>query len=470
MVCAEYAPLAKTGGLADAVAGLSAALAEKGHDVRVVMPDYGVSLPPGFTASPSRRIGNLTVDTVTAKTPGGVPVYRIGCREIGTGGQIYAGDALDAPRFWAFNRAVPEALAALDWRPEIVHCHDWHAALVPALASVADSPLNGVRSVLTLHNVGYQGAFGRDLLPADAASFFAAIDDEHSRARDYVVFLEAGIRFADRVTTVSPTYAREISSPEHGMGLDGLLRARGEDFVGILNGIDYRFWSPESDPFITPRYATGDAAGKARVKAALAAELGLSNDAPILGAVSRLVEQKGIDLLVGALPALLERTRARFAILGSGDTDLESALTAAAKAHPERVAFRCGYDEGLAHRIIAGSDLLVVPSRYEPCGLTQLYAMRYGTVPVVRKTGGLADTVTHYAPDTGEGTGSVFEHADAQGLIWGVTTALEWYASPDEWRRVQRNGERLDFSWNRQAEPYAALYQRLAEHRVNQRT
>lgn len=466
MVCAEYAPLAKTGGLADAVAGLSAALLEKGHDVRVVMPDYGVGLPPGFTASPLQHFGAFTLDIVSGESRGSVPVYRIGTHEIGADGRIYAGDLLDGPRFWAFNRSVPEALAALDWQPEIVHCHDWHAALVPALARTAKSPLTQARSVLTLHNIGYQGAFGRDALPSDAAQFFATVDDEHRRTRDYVVFLEAGIRFADAVTTVSPTHAREISSPEHGFGLDGLLRARGDDFVGILNGVDYRSWSPESDPFISPRYASGDRSGKARVKAALAAELALANDAPILGAVTRLVEQKGTDLLVNALPLLLERTRARFAVLGTGDTDLESALTAAAKAHPERVAFRLGYDEGLAHRIIAGSDGLVVPSRYEPCGLTQLYAMRYGTVPIVRKTGGLADTVTHYTPHTGEGTGSVFEHADVQGLVWGVTTALEWYASPDEWQRVQRNGERLDFSWSRQAEPYTALYQRLtaAEH------
>ncbi len=459
MVSAELAPLAKTGGLADAVAGLSSALADKGHDVRVLMPEYAE--PSGATVYDG---GGFTV-ALAESAP--VPVYRIASPEIGSDGRIYAGDESDAARFWAFSRAATEAAAALAWRPDIVHCHDWHAALVPALAA-RQPALEGAGTVLTLHNIGFQGAYPRNALPEDAAAFFASIGD--GAGRDWINFLETGIRRASAVTTVSPTYAREISTPELGMGLDALLRERGDDFVGILNGVDYKQWSPETDPFITPRFRIGDGDGKRRVKRALVTELGLTDDAPLIGAVSRLFEQKGIDLLVAALPVLLERTRARFAVLGSGDPDLESALTAAAKAQPDRVAFRCGYDEGLAHRIIAGSDCLVVPSRYEPCGLTQLYALRYGTVPIVRKTGGLADTVTHYDPHTGDGTGSVFEHADVTGLIWGITTALEWYASPTDWERLRRNAERLDFSWRRQSEPYEALYWRIAERRARPST
>lgn len=459
MVSAELAPLAKTGGLADAVAGLSAALAAKDHDVRVLIPDY--------TAPPSGRPGAAAIEGGASVSPAEstpVPVYLIASPAIGSGGAIYLGDERDAARFWAFSRAAVAAAAALGLTPDIVHCHDWHAALVPALAA-SRPPLASAGTVLTLHNIGFQGAFPRSVLPDDAAAFLASLDDEATGSRDWVNFLETGIRRASAVTTVSPTYAREIATPELGMGLDAVLRARGDDFVGILNGVDYRLWSPESDPFITPRFRRGDADGKRRVKRAVMTELGLADDAPLIGAVSRLFEQKGLDLLVDALPTLLERTRARFAVLGSGNPDLEAALSRAAKTWPERIAFRRGYDEGLAHRIIAGSDFLVVPSRYEPCGLTQLYALRYGTVPIVRKTGGLADTVTHYDPASGRGTGCVFEHADVTGLIWGVTTALEWYESPADWERLCRNAEGLDFSWQRQCEPYEALYRRVIERR-----
>ena len=460
MISAEYAPLAKTGGLADAAAGLSDALSRRGHDVRTLMPGYGRPLPAGYVSSPPGRIGGVECTAVTP-ADGGASLYLIESDEIGRDGRIYAGDDRDGARFWAFSRAALAVAAALDWRPDVLHCHDWHAGLVPALAR--QSALAATPSVLTLHNAGYQGAYARRVLPAEAQIAIAALEDEASRARDYVVFLELGIRYASAVTTVSPGYAREIRTPELGMGLDGLLRARGADFIGILNGVDYTLWSPESDPFIGARYARGDRSGKRQVKLELCAELGLVDHAPLVGAVTRLVEQKGFDLFVGALPELLARTRARFAILGSGDARLEAALSALADAHPERLAFRNGYDERLAHRIIAGSDLLVMPSRYEPCGLTQLYAMRYGTIPVVRKTGGLADTVSHFDPATGQGTGSVFEHADVQGLVWGLETALGWYEDAELWRQLVDNALRADFSWDRQSREYETLYRRLIE-------
>jgi len=462
MVTAEYAPLAKTGGLADAVAGLADALARRGHDVRTVMPSYGRPLPPGY--SPLRRARAGTTEYVLVqRDDGGPPLYLLESDEIGRDGRVYAGDDTDGARFWALNRAALDVACAPDWRPEILHCHDWHASLVPALLPA--TALAGTPTVLTLHNAGYQGAFARAALPADAHAALAPLEDAESRARDYVVFLALGIPRATAVTTVSPTYAREIRTPELGMGLDALLRARGDDFVGILNGVDYALWSPESDPFLPARYARSDRSGKRRVKLELCAELGLVDHAPLVGAVTRLVEQKGIDLLVGALPELLERTRARFVILGSGEPQLEATLAALAESHRERLAFRSGYDEALAHRIIAGSDLLVVPSRYEPCGLTQLYAMRYGTIPVVRKTGGLADTVAHFDPATGQGTGSVFEHADVQGLVWGLTTALGWYENQDIWQQITSNALRTDFSWTRQSGEYETLYRRLLDTR-----
>ncbi|MBN1239877.1 MAG: glycosyltransferase, partial [Gammaproteobacteria bacterium] len=289
-----------------------------------------------------------------------------------------------------------------------------------------------------------------------------ALIEPNGDGEPFVNFLKTGIRFAERITTVSPRYAEEIqSSPEFGMGLEDLLRERRHELSGILNGVDYRLWSPETDPFIEPHFSRADPAGKQLVKRALCAALSLPEQAPLVGVVTRLFYQKGIDLLVDALPVLLEQTDACFALLGSGDAELERALAQAAARHPDRVSFTRGYDEALAHRILAGSDLVLVPSRYEPCGLTQMYALRYGTVPVVRATGGLADTIRHFDPATGQGNGSVFDHADVDGLIWGLTTALLWYADAHAWRRLVDNGMRADFSWARQAEPYEALYREL---------
>src|SRR5690606_39024192 len=299
MLSAEYAPLAKTGGLADAVAGLAAALTHSGHDVRAVLPGYGKPLPADWAASPPERVAGVELRVATP-AQGGPPVYVVESDAIGRDGRIYLGDERDGARFWAFSRAAVDLAAALDWRPDVIHCHDWHTSLVPALTR--NSALAAIPSVLTLHNAGYQGAFARGALPSDAQAAIAALEDEAARARDYVVFLELGIRHADAVTTVSPGYARELRTPELGMGLDAVLRARGDDFVGILNGVDYTLWSPESDPFIGMRHARGDRSGKRRVKLALCAELGLADDAPLVGAVTRLVEQKGIDLVVAALP------------------------------------------------------------------------------------------------------------------------------------------------------------------------
>ncbi|HEX7080514.1 MAG TPA: glycogen synthase [Gammaproteobacteria bacterium] len=462
MVSAEYAPLAKAGGLADAVAGLAAALVKRGHDVRVLLPAYAPGLPTGWSRG-AAAVANASVFVEASAGRPGPRVYQLDAPEIGAGGAVYAGDDRDAARFAKLCFAALDLPDAIGWRPDIVHCHDWHAALVPALLRTAEAPpsLAGARTVLTLHNVGYQGVFPESVLVQNGLGRLGALVADEDRADGAVVFLKIGIRAADRLTTVSPTYAREIRTPEHGMGLDALLRRRSADLVGILNGVDYGTWSPETDPFLEHHYGRAAPAGKALVKRALCARLALENDAPVVGAVSRLVEQKGIDLLIAAMPALLDSTAARFALLGSGDTPLEEALTALARRHPARVAFHRGYDEALAHLILAGSDLIVVPSRYEPCGLTQLYALRYGTIPVVRATGGLADTVVHFDPASGTGNGSVFEHADAQGLIWGLTTALGWHADAALRRRLIDNAMQADFSWDRQAPEYEKVYAEL---------
>jgi starch synthase len=469
MVCAEFAPWAKTGGLADAVAGLSGALAASGHDVRVLLPRYAhVAAPRGARHSVEGFGGPFRLTEVepelSAEHAGGRRAApRIFLLDLGelTADVIYTGDSRDAGRFLRLTAAAVAVSAAPGWRPDVLHCHDWHTALVPVLQRLA--PQSAAPTVLTLHNVGYQGVFGDGVLAGHGFTALEAVLPGDPRADGTVNFLRAGLRAADRVTTVSPTYAQEIQRPEFGMGLEDLLSARGRDVIGILNGVDYSVWSPDRDPFLPQRYGAADLAPKRRTKRGLLERLGLAADvdAALVGVVSRLVEQKGIDLLTAVLPMLLAETRTAFAVLGNGDAALATELKRLATAHPTRVAFVDGYDEPLAHQIYAGSDLTVVPSRYEPCGLTQMYALRYGTIPVVRATGGLADTITHFDAATGLGNGSVFRDADPQGVLWGVRTALGWYADRSIWSQLIRNAMAADFSWPRQIPHYEALYRSL---------
>jgi starch synthase len=472
MISAELAPFAKTGGLADAVTGLSDALAERGHDVRVLLPKYEHLPPADVDATPLESlVGGRSVLELGApnarrarggRRKRGVPtVYLLDLEEL-TPGPVYTGDDRDAGRFLRLVEAAVDLPAALDWRPDVLHCHDWHAALVP-LAQLAQAPARPVPTILTLHNIGYQGLFADSVLTTygfDAIRPFVAPD---ALVGGTINFLRAGLHAADAVTTVSPTYAQEIRTAVFGMGLEDVLNARPNDVVGILNGVDYAVWGPEKDPFLAFHYDASNLAPKSAIKAALALRVGLSADSspPLLGVVSRLAPQKGIDLVAAVLPTLLAETRASFVCLGSGDAVLATGLRALADANPLRVAFVEGYDEALAHAILAGSDIALVPSRYEPCGLTQMYALRYGTIPVVRATGGLADTIQHFDPATGVGNGSVFRDADIGGLLWGIRSALAWFDDPAAWARVIANAMAADFSWRNQATPYETLYRSL---------
>lgn len=473
MISAELAPFAKTGGLADAVTGLSDALAARGHDVRVLLPKYEHLPPTDLDAKPlATTAGGLVLELGAprgrrarggGKRKAGAPiVYLLDLEEL-TPGPIYYGDDRDAGRFIRLAAAAVDLPATLDWRPDVLHCHDWHSALVP-LTQRTRARADPVPTVLTLHNIGYQGLFGDAVLTlygADAIRAFVAPD---ALAGGTINFLRAGLRAADAVTTVSPTYAHEIRTPAFGMGLEDVLNARPDDVVGILNGVDYDVWGPQKDPFLDFHYDATNVTPKSSLKAALAERVGLPPDppSPLLGVVSRLTSQKGIDLIAAALPEILATTRARFVCLGSGDAILATGLRALADANPQRVAFVEGYDEGLAHSIFAGADIVLVPSRYEPCGLTQMYALRYGTIPVVRATGGLADTIQHFDPATGVGNGSVFRDADIGGLLWGIRSALAWFDDPPAWARLIANAMAADFSWRKQAEPYEALYRSLA--------
>jgi starch synthase len=470
---AELYPWVKTGGLGDVMAALPPALAALGLDVRLILPGFSALLDAFPLVEVARLATPFAVERVRlvrAQLPeSGVTLYLIDHPAFyDRPGNPYGGpDGADWPdnhRRFGLLGWVAAALtrgADPEWQPDIVHCHDWHAGLAPAYLRAAGSP---VPSVFTIHNIAYQGWFPAPLI-ADLAlppSFFS-IDGVEFYAG--LGFLKAGIFFADRLTTVSPTYAREIQTPAFGWGLDGLLRTRAAALTGILNGVDPKIWSPETDRLLPQRYGAGDAAsGKAAAKAALAQRFGFTDgaEAPLFGAVTRLTWQKGFDLVLAALPGFVEHG-ARLVLLGSGDGALETGFAAAAATYRGRVGVVVGYDEPLSHLIYAGSDSVLVPSRFEPCGLTQMYALRYGAPPLVRRTGGLADTVVDANAATlaaGTATGFAFDAETPDGLLAAIQRAVALYGDRASWRRMMRQAMTRDFSWAAAAREYMALYQR----------
>ncbi|PKO50131.1 MAG: glycogen synthase GlgA, partial [Betaproteobacteria bacterium HGW-Betaproteobacteria-21] len=371
-------------------------------------------------------------------------------------------------RFALLGWTAAQLAGGLDprWQPDVVHAHDWHAALAPVyLAAAAETqhrPRTG--SLYTVHNLAYQGMFearhfGEIGLPPH---FFAMHGVEfHGQLN----FRKAGLYYADRISTVSPTYAREIQGPEQGCGLDGLLRDRAGELSGILNGVDDAVWNPATDPLLAANYDSDQLAGKGRCKAALQRELGLARapSAPLFCIVSRLTEQKGLHLVLEALPDLVQRG-AQFALLGSGDADLEAAFRTAATAHPDAIAVKLGYDEHFAHRLVAGSDAIMVPSRFEPCGLTQLYGLKYGTLPLVRNVGGLADTVADARLETldVDASGFVFDEFSTAGLLQAIGRALALHRRRADWKQLQQRAMRRPCGWDAAARTYLGLYRRIA--------
>jgi starch synthase len=378
---------------------------------------------------------------------------------------LYTADADEHRRFILFTRAALESCRRLSLAPNIFHCNDWHTSFLPLYLKTlyaADPLLGKARSVLTIHNIGYQGTFaaaaaGDVGLGADSTRL-----DAGDLAHGVVNSLKTGIKYADAVTTVSPTYAREICDTPLGMGMQETLRARPDRVVGILNGVDYREWDPRSDPYLSVHFAPQDLLGKRTNKERLLAAMRLDEPSrPLIGMVTRLAEQKGIDLLYGALPPLLQQRDFGLVVLGSGESRYVEFLEGLAMRFPGRVSFRSGYDESLAHLIEAGSDAFLMPSRYEPCGLNQMYSLRYGTIPIVRNTGGLADSVQHFNPVTGTGTGCVFNDYDAPAVSWAIGTTLDWYGDSKNWRRLMKNAMVQDFSWSRQIVQYDSFYRKL---------
>jgi starch synthase len=395
-------------------------------------------------------------------------MYFIDCPALYDRDSFYSGDPDEHRRFLVFTRATLESCRRLQFAPDIFHCNDWHTAFLPLYLKTvyaAETSLSRARSVLTIHNIGYQGIMPSSAVADLGLGADAALLDAADLALGIINPLKTGIKFADIVTTVSPTYAREICDGPLGMGMQATLAARSHGVIGILNGVDYRDWDPRHDRYLSAHFGPQDLRGKLINKQALAAATHLdaaTTTRPLMGMVTRLAEQKGIDLLVDTLPVLLQQRDFALVVLGSGDPRYVSFFESLALQFPGRVAFRSGYDERLAHSIEAGSDIFLMPSRYEPCGLNQMYSLRYGTIPVVRRTGGLADSVQHFDPQSGLGTGCVFNDYDATGARWAMDTVLGWYANPDSWRTLMQNAMAQDFSWSRQIAEYDVLYQSLA--------
>jgi len=482
-VTPECFPFIKTGGLADVAGSLPPALRRLGVEARVLLPAYpgvldrlhGARVVRGLGALPGLPPG-ASARLLLGRGEDDVAVYALDAPAwFGRDGNPYLGpDGNDWPdnhlRFAFFARVA--ALLGMQgdgdgWRPAVLHLHDWQAALVPAYLRYAPWPWRGERrpaTVLTIHNLAFQGLFPATVLAElDLPPESFTLDGLEYYGQ--VGFLKAGLAWADALTTVSPTYAREIQGPDLGFGLDGLLSRRTHDLAGILNGVDTALWNPATDPLIAHRYDAVTLDAKAGNKAELQRVFGLDPrpDVPLFAVVSRLTHQKGIDLIAQALPRLLS-LGGQLVVLGSGTKALEQRLEDAARQHPGMVGLRIGYDEGLSHRIQAGADVLMVPSRFEPCGLTQMYALRYGTLPLVSQVGGLADTVRDVTEDTladGSGTGFVFHPFALHSLLRAVERAVALYRRPVLWRQVQQAAMARDVSWERPAQSYAQLYENI---------
>ncbi|HET9595379.1 MAG TPA: glycogen synthase GlgA [Anaeromyxobacteraceae bacterium] len=469
-VASEVAPFSKTGGLGDVAGALPVALAARGHEVHVVTPRYG------FVEPAEARLERLPV-TVEARGEGGALWRgRLGAAHVylvehlrffghrrgvyGEGGRDYADNA---QRFAYLTRAALDLPRALHLQPDVVHLHDWPTALGAWLLRHErgqEAWRRRARAVYTIHNLAYQGVFPKEQMPS-AGLPWEVFRYEAMEFYDQLNFMKAGIVFSDAITTVSPHYAREILTPEGGAHLDALLRQRASHLTGILNGIDDEAWDPARDRHLPARYGREDLSGKAACKAALQKELGLPvrRDVPLVAMVGRLAEQKGIDLVAAALPDILAMD-VQIALLGSGERSYEQLIARTARERPDRLAARIGFDEGLAHRIEAGGDVFLMPSRFEPCGLNQMYSLRYGTVPVVRAVGGLVDTVEDF-DGYRSGTGFRFREYHPGALLTALRRALDVHRDARAWRGLQERGMAQDFSWRRSAGEYEALFVRL---------
>ena len=477
-VASECVPYSKTGGLADVVGALPRALASVGHQVSVYLPRYRQTK----LTDPDRVVRSITVpfddkyrfcSVVTAGTSAGVRFYFVDYPPYFEREALYGTSAGDYPdnaeRFALFSRAVLEASKVLGV-PHVFHCHDWQSALVPVMLRTlyADDPaFREVGTVFTIHNMGYQGLFPPDILPLlmlpwdlltiSKMEFFGQVN-----------FLKGALVFSDFVTTVSKKYSQEIQTTEYGFGLEGVLRNRAATVSGILNGVDYDEWSPETDRFIGAKFSPQDLSGKLKCKQDLLNAFGLPRadlKAPVIGIVSRFAAQKGFDLIAQVMDRLA-REEMTMVVLGTGDKPYEEMFQRLNKQFPNKIAIKVAYDNAIAHKIEAGADMFLMPSRYEPCGLNQIYSLKYGTVPIVRATGGLDDTIEAWDARTGKGTGFKFTDYTGEDLLLTVKQALGAYKDQASWQTLMRNGMNRDFSWRASAREYGRVYERVRQMRA----
>jgi starch synthase len=477
-VASECVPFSKTGGLADVVGALPPALAAIGHEVDVYLPKYRQTR----LNNPRTLLRSVTVpfddeyrfcSVLDGSTYAGVKFYFIDYPPFFDREQLYgipAGDYSDnAERFALFSRAVLEA-SKIFGAPDVFHCHDWQSALVPVLLKTLyaeDPAFRAVSSVFTIHNMGYQGQFPPETLPLLMLPwdlFTISKMEFYGKAN----FLKGALVFADFITTVSRKYSQEIQTPEYGFGLEGVLRSRAATVTGILNGVDYNVWSPQTDTFIKARYSPDDLSGKQVCKQDLLADFGVTTPdlrLPVIGIVSRFAAQKGFDLIAKVIDRLTRENMVIVA-LGTGDEVYEDLFRRLNQRFPRKILVRIGFDNALAHKIEAGSDMFLMPSRYEPCGLNQIYSLKYGTVPVVRATGGLDDTIEPWDPRAGRGTGFKFSDYTGDALLATIRQALTAFKDQTGWRTLMRNGMAKDFSWTNSAREYERIYEKSRQLRT----
>lgn len=476
MISPEIAPYSKTGGLGDAVAALTKAVAERGHEVRVFTPLYGSVKRVGeWTAYPDPVRVELGFGMYGDCRVWEVPFHKAQiefCEYNHFFGapEVYSQRKDDAYRFAFFCRAAIDFCEQANWIPDIVHCHDWTTGLVPAMLNTRDNWRRIARAgtVFTIHNLQHQGLCEKGIIDYLGLPWGLFTNDNYE-CLGGLNMMKGALYHSTKITTVSPTYAYEIQTPQYGFGIDHVLRHRARDLTGIINGIDYQEWSPLVDKYIPAHYHAEDFTGKRICKAELQRACGLpeKENVPVFGVVSRLYDQKGLDLFAGILPELLSRAEMQVVLLGSGDPALESAFGRIAASFPSKMYARIGYDNKLSHMIEAGSDFFVMPSRFEPCGLNQMYSMAYGTPPIVRTTGGLVDTVAAWSPKApGQGTGINFQDADQHALLWAIERALQlYYDHASDYYAVRRNGMCKDFSWDRSVDKYEEVYKSAIEMR-----
>lgn len=479
MASPEVVPFAKTGGLADVVGALPKELEKLDAEVKIILPKYKqmdinkfkikeVKASFLFPVGSTMERGKLWYSKIGKN----VQILLIENEKFFDRDGLYGTSAGDYPdnlkRFVFFSRGVLETIRLLDWKPDIIHCHDWQTALIPTYLKTLykeDEFFQGIKTVFTIHNLAYQGVFPPEQFVSTGLDW-EEYNPDKLEFYNKINTLKAGLVYSDKLTTVSPQYSKEIQTPEFGCGLEGVLQARSEDLVGILNGIDYSIWSPGRDTLLAVKYTANKLkiSNKLKIKQQL---LNIHNmpvesaeKVPILGSISRLADQKGYDLIAAALPMLMNMD-IRLIILGTGDEKYHTLLSDLAKLYPEKIAVNLLFDEALAHLIYAGTDMFLMPSNYEPCGLGQLIALRYGTIPLVNPTGGLVDTVQDYNPETEEGNGFVMQNYSPEALLDAISRGVNLYQDQEKWKKLMTKGMMLDFSWKASAEKYLELYKSL---------